>query len=374
MSPFDEQLMARALAVAKQGEPSPNPHVGCVIAYVSGKEPVLIAEAHHDEVGKDHAELAALKAAGDQAKGATVYVSLEPCNHDGRTAPCVDALIAAGVARVVIGCRDPNPNVLGGGVEKLVAAGIQVDVGVLGDQAKRLIEPWEKFITTGRSFLALKLALSLDGRIATKTGDSKWITSKESRAFSHELRAQSDAVMVGINTIMTDDPRLTVRNAAGRNPIRIVVDSKLRLPLDRNVVKTARDVPTCVLTTQDVETDHERALADAGLNIIKLPPTAEGRCDMNAVLHELAKREVVSVLCEGGAELAGSLLAGRLIDRMYAFVAPLLLGPRGRAGAVDWAGPDSISGAPRIQNPKWELHGNDALVSGRIIYGISSEE
>lgn len=374
MSPFDEQLMEKALEVATRGEPSPNPHVGCVIAYVSGKEPVLIAEAHHDEVGKDHAELAALKLAGDKAKGATVYVSLEPCNHEGRTGPCVEALIAAGVARVVIGCRDPNPNVSGGGVERLRAAGIEVDVGVLGTKAKRLIEPWEKFITTGCTFLTLKLALSLDGRIATKTGESKWITSKESRAFSHELRARHDAVMVGINTIMTDDPRLTVRNAAGRNPIRIVVDSKLRLPFDRNVVKTAHEVPTCVLTTAEADPDHEQALTDAGLNIIKLPATTEGRCDMRAALYELAKREVVSVLCEGGAELTGSLLAGRLVDHMYAFVAPLLLGPRGRAGAVDWAGPDTIKGAPRIKNPKWELHGNDALVSGRISYGSEADE
>lgn len=373
MTEFDEELMAKAIAVARQGDPSPNPHVGCVIAQVKATGYKVIAQAHHDQAGGPHAEGAALEEAGDAARGATAYVTLEPCNHTGKTAPCADALIAAGIKRVVIGRRDPNPTIPGGGVEKLQAAGIEVTLGVLEQEARELIEPWTKFITQGTSFLTLKSALSLDGRIATKTGISKWITSKDSRAYSHKLRAHHDAVLVGINTVIADDPRLTVRSASGRNPVRVVVDSKLRLPLDRKLVQTAKEIPTCVLTTEDADLEHERALEDAGLNIIKLPSTAEGRCDMKAALRELAKREVVSVLCEGGAELAGTLLAGHLVDRMHAFVAPLLLGPRGRACAVDWAGPETLELAPRIENPKWELHGDDAHVSGRVVYGKSEE-
>lgn len=374
MSKFDEELMAKAIEIAKKGDPAPNPHVGCVVVQENGDGYEIVGQAHHEEVGHDHAEVAALRAAGDKARGATVYVTLEPCNHEGRTPPCVAALVAAGVKRVVIGCRDPNPNVQGGGTARLREAGIDVTVDVKSLEARRLIEPWTRFITTGSSYLTLKLALSLDGRIATKTGESKWITSTESRAFGHQLRARHDAVMVGINTVIADDPRLTVRAGSGRNPVRVIVDSKLRTPLDRNIVKTAGDVSTCVLTTEQADAERRKALEDRGLNIITLPSTAEGRCDMKAALVELAKREVVSVLCEGGAELAGSLLADQLVRRLHAFVAPILLGPRGRAGAVDWAGPESLSTAPRIEEPTWALHGNDAHVTGALIYPKSPQE
>ncbi len=368
MTQFDDELMESAIDLAKKGDPSPNPHVGCLIARLTPQGPEVIAEAFHEAAGKAHAEQAALQIAGDKAQGSTVYVTLEPCNHQGRTPPCVDALIAARVARVVIGCRDPNPTVAGGGIERLREAGVEVVVGVKEQQAGNLIEGWTKFITKGRSFISLKLALSLDGRIATKTGQSKWITSAESRAYGHELRARHDAVMVGINTVLADDPRLTVRSTLGRNPIRIVVDSKLRIPLDKKLVTSATTVSTCILTTDQADPEHQAALESLGVNVIRVPATVEGRCDMKVALRELAKREVVSILCEGGAELAGSLIQAQLADHLHAFIAPLLLGPRGRACAVDWAGPDSLEGAPRLLEPHWQLHGNDARVSGALGY------
>ena len=370
--PFDRELMLRAIEFARKGDPSPNPHVGCVIAHIRETEFEVVGEGFHAEAGHEHAEVNALKSAGDNARGACAYVTLEPCNHNGRTGPCVDALLAAGITRAVIAILDPNPNVPGKGLEKLRAAGVEVVVGVCEIEANELLEPWTHYITSNSSFLTLKLALSLDGRIATRTGASKWITSPESRAYSHELRANHDAVMVGINTVIADDPRLTVRAAEGRNPIRVIVDSKLRLPLDCNLVRTATEVPTCVLTTESADPEHLEAITQAGVNIVRVQATAEGRCDMQSALVELAKREVVSVLCEGGAELAGSLLAGRLVHRLHAFMAPMLLGPRGRPGAVDWAGPETPSDAPRIARPIWAVHGNDAHVTGRLSYPKSA--
>lgn len=364
MAELDVQMMARAIQLAKFGDPSPNPHVGCVIAMGDA----VLGEGFHETAGYDHAEIAALRAAGENARGATLYVTLEPCNHQGKTAPCVDAILAAGIARVVIGCRDPNPNVRGGGIERLKDAGVEVVTGVLEHEARFLIRPWSKYVLTGQAYLSLKLAVSLDGRIATRTGASKWITCPESRARVQELRTSHDAVMVGINTVSADDPRLTVRDVPGRNPIRVVVDSKLRLSNSTQLVTSAREIPTCVVTTLDAARSASDALEAVGVNVIRVPATAEGRCDMQVALVELAAREVVSVLCEGGAELAGSLLAAGLVDEMHVFVAPVLLGPRGRPGAVDWAGPESPGEAPRIENPHWELCGEDAYVSGPLLY------
>ncbi|MEZ4227441.1 MAG: bifunctional diaminohydroxyphosphoribosylaminopyrimidine deaminase/5-amino-6-(5-phosphoribosylamino)uracil reductase RibD [Polyangiaceae bacterium] len=363
MKETDEKLMARAIELAQQGDPSPNPPVGSIVA--DGE--TIVAEGFHSAAGMDHAEIVALKEAGGSAEGKSLYVTLEPCNHQGRTPPCVDSIIAAKLKRVVVGTRDPNPNVAGGGIEKLEAAGIEVVLGVLEKEAKRLIEPWTKYITEEAAFLSLKLATSLDGRIATRTGASKWITCSDSRARVHLLRTKHDAVMVGINTVIADDPRLTVRDVPGRSPIRIVVDSKLRLPIGSQLVQTAKETPTCAVTTVDAPREAEDALVELGVSVIRVPATAEGRCDMRAALKELAAREVVSVLCEGGAELAGSLLALALPDEMHVFIAPVLLGPRGRAAAVDWAGPENPSDAPRIESPRWELCGSDAYVSGRLL-------
>jgi diaminohydroxyphosphoribosylaminopyrimidine deaminase / 5-amino-6-(5-phosphoribosylamino)uracil reductase len=364
MPDIDNKMMSRALELARLGDPSPNPHVGCVIAH--GMD--IVGEGYHASAGLDHAEVVAMQQAGENANGATLYVTLEPCNHQGRTPPCADRILQASIKRVVIGCRDPNPNVAGGGLERLQSSGVEVSVGCLDSECRALVAPWSKYITQHRSYLSLKLAVSLDGRIATRTGASKWITCPESRARVHELRAAHDAVMVGINTVNADDPRLTVRDVPGRNPIRIVVDSKLRLPMNSQLVAAAREIPTCVIATHEASRTVGETVEAAGINVIRVPGTAEGRCDMQFALSELAAREVVSVLCEGGAELAGSLLAAGLVDAMHVFVAPVLLGPRGRPGAVDWAGPESPTDAPRIDKARWELCGDDAYVSGPLVY------
>jgi diaminohydroxyphosphoribosylaminopyrimidine deaminase/5-amino-6-(5-phosphoribosylamino)uracil reductase len=363
-SELDATHMARAIELGQKGDPSPNPHVGCVIA--RGAE--VVGEGHHATAGAEHAEIVALRVAGKKAKGATLYATLEPCNHVGKTPPCVDAILAAGIERVVIGRRDPNPRVTGGGLERLEQQGVEVKLGVLDQECKALIRPWAHFITTGRSYLSLKLAVSLDGRIATRTGASKWITCQESRTRVHQLRGQHDAVMLGVNTVLADDPRLTVRDVPGRSPIRVVIDSRLRLPPSSHLAQTAQQTPTCVMTTQAASAAAEQALSALGVRIVRVPSTAEGRCDPLAVLQELAAREVVNVLCEGGAELAGSLLAARLPSELHVFVAPVLLGPRGRPGAVDWAGPEAPSDAPRINPARWELCGSDAYVWGPIVF------
>lgn len=364
MADVDAQLMQHALSLGRLGDPSPNPHVGAVLV----RDGEIIAEGYHTEAGGPHAEIVALQIAGDKARGSTLYVTLEPCTHHGRTGPCVETIHEAGVRRVVIGCRDPNPTVQGNGVEWLREHGIEVVVGVQEEESLALIAPWSRYIRDEIAFLSVKMGVSLDGRTASRTGASKWITSEAARSRVHALRAAHDAVLVGINTVLTDDPLLTVRDVEGRNPIRCVVDSKLRLPLNSYLVTTAREVPTCVLTTHSASEAAESALTDAGVSVIRVSSTPQGHCDVTAVLKALAAREVVSVLCEGGAELTGSLFAARLPSELHLFIAPLLLGPRGRPAAVDWAGPDGLSDAPRISPPTWELCGCDAYVHGPVVY------
>jgi diaminohydroxyphosphoribosylaminopyrimidine deaminase / 5-amino-6-(5-phosphoribosylamino)uracil reductase len=363
-SPDDEKWMGVAFERAAHGTPSPNPHVGAAV--VNGGE--VVGVGHHERAGEDHAEVMALHQAGPKAKGGTLYVTLEPCNHLGRTTPCTEAILAAGIVRVVVGCRDPNPHVTGGGATRLRDAGVLVEVGCRESQAQRLIAPWTKFVTLAIPYVTLKLALSLDGRIASRTGSSKWVTGPEARARVHVLRAQHDAVVIGIGTALADDPRLTVRDAPGQSPLRVVFDTKLRLPLAARLTQTAREVPTWVVCTTDAPSSTEEQLAERGVEVIRAPASAEGRIDPILALRMLASRGIVTVLVEGGAELAGSVLAGGVVDELHAFIAPILLGPRGRPGAVDWAGPASPAEAPCIADPQWEVCGVDAHVWGPLRY------
>lgn len=363
----DEAWMARAIEEARRSRPSPNPPVGAVVLDATGE---LVATGHHLRAGEAHAEVIALGAAGARAQGGTLYVTLEPCNHRGRTPPCVDAILAAKVRRVVVGCHDPNPHVEGGGADRLREAGVDVVVGAGAADAQSLVTAWTTYITSGVPHVALKLALSLDGRIATRTGASRWVTCPEARAKVQELRARHDAVAVGIGTALADDPRLTVRDPGielpeGR-PRRVVFDSTLRTPLHSRLVQTASQTPTWVITGEEAPVEAEQALLDAGCEVFRVPLGAGGRVDVGSALRTLARSGVVSLLVEGGAELAGSLLAAHLVHEMHAFVAPILLGPRGRPGAVDWAGPSLPEEAPRILDPQWELCGRDAYVSGPV--------
>ena len=363
-SPEDEKWMGAALERGAGGTPSPNPHVGAVVV-ANG---VVVGSGHHERAGEEHAELGALREPGARAKGATLYVTLEPCNHQGRTPPCTEAVVAAKLARVVISCRDPNPHVTGGGVERLRAAGLQVDVGCREAEGRRLIAPWTKFVTTGMPYVTLKQGLSLDGRIASRSGASKWVTGPEARARVHVLRAQNDAVVIGIGTALADDPRLTVRDAPGPSPLRVVFDTKLRLPLTGQLVQSAREVPTWVVCTTDAPSSAEEQLVERGVEVLRAPASAEGRIDPIAALRLLAARGIVAAMIEGGAELAGSALAGGVVDELHAFIGPILLGPRGRPGAVDWAGPATPGEAPRIVDPQWEVCGVDAHVWGSLRY------
>lgn len=360
----DETYMHRALELGAQGTPSPNPHVGAVIV----KDEKIVGEGWHERAGDAHAEAMAIKKAKKKADGATMYVTLEPCNHVGRTPPCTDAILAAKIKRVVIGCVDPNPNVEGGGIAKLQKAGVEVVVGVCENEARKLIAPWAKYVTRSLPYVTLKLAVSLDGRIATRSGHSKWVTGEEARARVHALRAQADAVAVGIGTALADDPRLTVRDAPGPSPMRIVFDTKLRLPPDSRLVQSAREVPTWVICSHEAQMDAEEQLTSKGVEVLRAATSPEGRIDVRAAMELLASRGVVTLLVEGGAELAGSFFATRLADELHVFVAPILLGPRARPAAVDWAGPDVASQAPRIEKPKWELVGDDAHVYGMLVY------
>ncbi len=365
----DLQFMQKALEQARRARPSPNPPVGAVVVSADGE---VISKAYHQEAGAEHAETAVLSEAGDAAEGASLYVTLEPCNHEGRTDPCVDAILRAGIKRVVVGCLDPNPHVVGGGAKRLEEAGIEVEIGVAAVDCRALIAPWTKFITTGLPSVAVKLALSLDGRIATRGGESRWVTGPEARLKVQQLRSQRDAVGVGIGTAITDDPRLTVRDEAllsgGPSPVRIIFDTKLRLPKTARVVQTAKEVATWICAGESADAQAEQILTDAGCTVVRIAQSADERIDMGAALKMLGEAGVVSVLIEGGAEIAGSLLASKLADELHAFIAPIMLGPRGRPGAVDWAGPDTLAEAPRIVNPAWEVCGQDAYVYGLVDY------
>ena len=332
-----EAWMSRALVLARRGlyTAHPNPRVGCVLV----RDGQCVGEGWHERAGEPHAEAHALAAAGEAARGATAYVTLEPCSHHGRTGPCCDALVAAGVARVVVAMQDPNPLVAGRGIARLEAAGIKVQVGVLEAQVRALNAGFVSRMAQGRPFVRLKMAMSLDGRTAMRSGESQWITGPLARREVQRLRARSCAVVTGVESVIFDNSRLTVRAEqldlprgeliARRQPLRVVVDSRLRLPLAAACL--SEPGRTLIATLKDSEPERRARLEAAGAETVALPAGADGRVDLAALLAHLAEREQVNeVLLETGATLAGAMLAAELVDEMQLFVAPILLGGEAR--------------------------------------------
>jgi diaminohydroxyphosphoribosylaminopyrimidine deaminase/5-amino-6-(5-phosphoribosylamino)uracil reductase len=346
-SSFDEQMMQRAIELAALGRHTthPNPCVGCVVTQADR----VVGEGWHRKWGEPHAEPLALQAAGEQAKGATVYVTLEPHSYRGRTPPCTDALIRAGVRRVVIGVLDANPRVSGNGVRQLEAAGIEVQVGLLADAARELNLGFEKRMVTGLPRLVVKSAISLDGRIALADGQSKWITGEAARADVQQLRSRASAVLTGIDTVLADDPRLNVRDPSidmlGRQPLRVVLDSKLRMPPTAAMLKLPGETlifagaagasrGTSDKASLSANTDAAAdELRRAGAEVILAPLDPFARIDLEFVLRELGRRMCNDVLVEAGPTLVGRILQLGLADEIIAYIAPLLLGPQARAMA-----------------------------------------
>jgi diaminohydroxyphosphoribosylaminopyrimidine deaminase/5-amino-6-(5-phosphoribosylamino)uracil reductase len=361
--------MRRALRLAQQGFTPPNPMVGCVIV----KDGKIVGEGYHPYAGQPHAEVFALRAAGERAKGATVVVTLEPCCHWGRTPPCTDALIAAGVAKVIVATCDVKDEKRGKGVEILRTAGIEVAVGLLEAEARTLNEAFFYFHETGMPFVTLKAAMTLDGKIGAYTGASKWITGETARRHVHELRARSGAVMVGINTLLADDARLDARLPGvklPRQPLRIVVDSRLRTPPSATAVLVARqapaDLPLLIAATHEADQTRAAALAGEGIEVLRLPATPDRRVDLAALMRELAARKIISILCEGGGELNAALLKAGLAQKALFFVAPKLLGGHNAPTPIEGEGIASPANAIPVRDLIAVRYGDDIGLEGKI--------
>ena len=360
--PEDLRWMDAALALGRRGlgQTAPNPSVGCVVV----KDGRLLGRGRTAPGGRPHAERVALDAAGDGARGATAYVTLEPCAHHGATPPCADALIAAGIARCVIALRDPDPRVDGGGIARLRAAGIAVTEGVRTAEAAEDQAGFLRRVTEGRPFLTLKLAASLDGRIATATGESRWITSPDARRLVHAERARHDAVMVGAGTVRADDPDLTVRGwPVPRQPARVVLSRRLDLPMGR-LAATARETPVILVHGAGAPEAAREAWTDAGATLIPLDTSRGRHLDPVEVLQALAGQGITRVLCEGGGTLAAALLQAGLVDELLSFHAGLALGAEGRPmlGAL---GLGALADAPRLLLNDLRPVGPDAVARWR---------
>jgi diaminohydroxyphosphoribosylaminopyrimidine deaminase / 5-amino-6-(5-phosphoribosylamino)uracil reductase len=349
-------------AARGRGRTSPNPAVGALL--VKGGR--IIARGHHRKAGTAHAEILALEAAGPKARGADLYTTLEPCDHWGRTGPCSLAILEAGVRRVFCASADPNPLVNGRGVERLRQAGVQVITGVLREEADELNRPFFKFIQTGMPWVTLKAAATLDGKIATATGDSRWVTGEPARERVHRLRDQADVVLVGANTVIKDDPLLTTRlpSGEGRDPVRVIVDSNLRIPLQRKVFQPNPATRTIVATLADPALPRFRRLQARGIEVWRVR-ARRGRVNLAALLERLGKEGLQHVLVEGGSELFGALLKEKLADELWLFLAPKILGSEG----LSWAGGMGIPKMARalsLDAVQVERCGRDLLLRGRL--------
>ena len=357
-----QKYMRLAMGLAERGRltVSPNPMVGALIVK-SGR---VIAQGWHRRCGGDHAEVIVLKKAGRRAKGAAMYVTLEPCHHYGRTPPCVDAVIKGGIKEIFIGMRDPNPKTNGRSIRKLRAAGIKVHHGILEDQLRRLNEVFITYITRKRPFIIAKSAQTLDGKIATSTGHSQWITSEQSRRFARQERNRFDGILVGVNTVIRDNPRLTAGHPSKRLK-RIVVDSNLRVPERAKVLTQARD---CIIaTTHRASGAKVQRLEKRGAQIL-MAPSAGQKVSLPWLFKELARREISSVLIEGGATVIGQALKDKLVDKMIVYLAPKILGDQRAVSSVDGFQLNNVNRLLRLKDWQWRAIGPDMMMEGYVDY------
>ncbi|HYN41578.1 MAG TPA: bifunctional diaminohydroxyphosphoribosylaminopyrimidine deaminase/5-amino-6-(5-phosphoribosylamino)uracil reductase RibD [Thermoanaerobaculia bacterium] len=360
----------RVFELAERGRysTSPNPRVGAVVVASGGE---IVGEGWHDRAGGPHAEVVALAEAGSRARGATVVLNLEPCAHEGRTPPCAGALVAAGVAGVVFSTLDPDPRTAGKGREWLRCAGVLTEAGSFSERAERLNEPFLVSVRTGRPFVHLKWAASLDGRIGTVTGESRWITGDEARTDGMRLREECDAILVGAGTVLADDPALTRRAGLNRSVLphrRIVIDGRLRVSAQGRAFSPEAPGEAWLATAVDENDPRLLPFRERGVRVLSLPASEAGRVDLLALLAELGRHEVRSLLIEGGGETAWSFLAARLADRVTGYHAPLLLGGRGAPSALSGAGYANLTDAPRLAGLELAALGDGYRVTGRIAW------
>ncbi|MCA0754470.1 bifunctional diaminohydroxyphosphoribosylaminopyrimidine deaminase/5-amino-6-(5-phosphoribosylamino)uracil reductase RibD [Paenibacillus sp. N4] len=360
----DEYYMRLALDIAAKaaGQTGINPVVGCVVV----KEGRIIGIGTHLKRGTGHAEVHALQMAGSEAEGATVYVTLEPCSHFGKTPPCCERIIAAKAARVVVAAGDPNPQVSGRGIARLREEGIEVTVGILEHESRLMNEKFNKYITTRLPFVTLKTASTLDGKIASRTGDSRWVTGTAAREQVHTLRHQHEAIMVGIGTVLADDPLLNTRTSVPAiDPIRIIVDSTLRLPLNARVV-TDRTIRTIVLTSANSDNARKQALESAGVEVIVCGEGA--KVNLQTAMEKLGELEIGSILLEGGGKLNGAMLEAGLIDKIILYYAAKIIGGAEAPGTFSFEGIDKMADAIELENVNVEMAGEDICVTGYPVY------
>jgi diaminohydroxyphosphoribosylaminopyrimidine deaminase / 5-amino-6-(5-phosphoribosylamino)uracil reductase len=359
----DLRFLAACLDLARlgEGETSPNPMVGALVV----KDDRILGQGYHRRAGDPHAEIEALGLAGEQARGATLYVSLEPCVHHGRTPPCTDRLIDAGIAEVIACMKDPDPRVNGRGFQRLAGAGIRVSEGMLREEAMRLNEKFVKFVRTGRPFVTLKAAMTLDGKIAAASGESRWITSQEAREEGQRLRYVHDAILVGVRTILSDDPLLTARWGAGKALTRVILDSHLRTPPEARALARDDGGRALVYTRRGSPSQARRALESRpGVEVVETE-ARDSRVDLERVLEDLGRRGVLSVLVEGGGQVLGNAVRARLADHLAIFIAPKILGDSGIA-AFAGSAPAALSDAIPIFDWTWRGVGADLLVEGNL--------